>query len=242
LSCFDFGYLLLTPEIRAAAGGDIVVVEVGPGLTRYSVYKLLLSYHSKYFQKALNGHLKEVDESVVQLLDVEPCIFNVFVHWMYTQRLPEWRSQEWLDISGIGGTNPNTPSVSLLTVKCCALSDQLAAASFQEAVNNMYINDRFDRKKPCPYEDIIFAFSNLPESNPMLRLMVDTQCLFWNARMDAGLEKELQSLLPQSFLLQTMLRNDEMKKLPSKSGFKRCNYHIHASDEEREECETQESN
>lgn len=61
----------MTDQIRLAASNDVVIVEVGPELKRYTVHKDLLTYHSEYFRKALRGSWKEAQEGVVSLKDAD---------------------------------------------------------------------------------------------------------------------------------------------------------------------------
>lgn len=48
-----------------------VVLEIGPDRKTYYIHKALLSQHSNYFRKALQGPWKEAEEGVFTLDDVE---------------------------------------------------------------------------------------------------------------------------------------------------------------------------
>jgi hypothetical protein len=50
---------------------EIVVIEVGPELKRYQLFKTMLTQHSEYFRKALQGPWKEAEEKLIKLDDVD---------------------------------------------------------------------------------------------------------------------------------------------------------------------------
>lgn len=50
---------------------EIVKVEVGPDRIQYSVHPSLLTYHSEYFRRALNGSWKEAEDRIIKLDDVD---------------------------------------------------------------------------------------------------------------------------------------------------------------------------
>lgn len=50
----------------------IVTVNVGPTPVAFQVHTDLLTHHSEYFRKSLNGPWKEASERVVPLVDIEP--------------------------------------------------------------------------------------------------------------------------------------------------------------------------
>jgi hypothetical protein len=57
-----------------ATSSGIVVLKVGPNQKAYHVHKALLTHHSEYFLKALEGPWKEAEERTVTLEDVEPTV------------------------------------------------------------------------------------------------------------------------------------------------------------------------
>jgi hypothetical protein len=57
---------------RAAARGGIATILAGPDCVKYEVHRAVLTQHSGYFKKALEGPWKEAEEGVIRLDDVEP--------------------------------------------------------------------------------------------------------------------------------------------------------------------------
>jgi hypothetical protein len=72
-----------------AAVGDFVLVEVGSEKPQLRIYKSLLTHHSEYFQKALNGPWKEASERVVKLEYFECSVFDISVNRIYAKTLPK---------------------------------------------------------------------------------------------------------------------------------------------------------
>jgi hypothetical protein len=73
---------------------DNVIVEVGPDRVKYPVSRKFLRHYSEYF----NGIAQE---PVLDLHEIEIPVWNVFLEWLLTQRLPT-NDEEWKN----GSTSP----------------------------------------------------------------------------------------------------------------------------------------
>ncbi|KAK5127595.1 hypothetical protein LTR85_006935 [Meristemomyces frigidus] len=65
----------------------MVTVKIGPALTEYTIPRALICGHSAYFDGAFSERFKEGQEKVLALPDVAQGPFEVFVDWLYTQRV-----------------------------------------------------------------------------------------------------------------------------------------------------------
>ncbi|TIA22398.1 hypothetical protein D6C81_03415 [Aureobasidium pullulans] len=65
----------------------IVTVVVGFKKKSYSLHKDLLCFYSDYFRAAFNGSFKEATDGKIELMDVEPEVFDIFQVWLYLRRL-----------------------------------------------------------------------------------------------------------------------------------------------------------
>jgi len=63
----------------------MITIDVGPDHQKYRIYKELISYYSEYFRNALKKPWKEADDRIVELPDIEPQVFDVFVDWYECQ-------------------------------------------------------------------------------------------------------------------------------------------------------------
>ncbi|TIA72821.1 hypothetical protein D6C76_06817 [Aureobasidium pullulans] len=65
----------------------IVTVVVGSKKKSYSLHKDLLCFYSDYFRAAFNGSFKEATDGKIELMEVEPEVFDIFQVWLYLRRL-----------------------------------------------------------------------------------------------------------------------------------------------------------
>jgi hypothetical protein len=217
----------------AAAKGEVVVIFVGPTKKRYTIYKDIICHHSEYFRAAYSGRWKESDEGVT-LEDVEVEVFNLFVHWLYTQEMPD----DDESISTVAESE--VPDMTLL-LKCWVFGDWFLAPVFQRVSHNNYVDWFLDCEPEdmsgVKYADIIWAYNNMPV-NCIFAMMIDLQCVVWREHHDGENESRMRSRLPKSFLLAVMLRHDELKiQNVTKDKLRACTYHLHASDEEKQTCQ-----
>jgi len=65
----------------------VTVVVTGSKKKSYSLHKGLLCFYSDYFRAAFNGSFKEATDGKIELMDVEPEVFDIFQVWLYSRRL-----------------------------------------------------------------------------------------------------------------------------------------------------------
>ncbi|KAH0337835.1 hypothetical protein KCU81_g7920, partial [Aureobasidium melanogenum] len=65
----------------------MVTVRVGSGRQEFCIHKKILCSNSTYFDKALSGQFVEAQTRVVELEDIHPLLFKIFVAWLYSGRL-----------------------------------------------------------------------------------------------------------------------------------------------------------
>jgi hypothetical protein len=192
--------------------------------------------HSDYFRTALHENWKEGQERLVVLDDVEPATFDIFVNWLYTKKLPE-KEVQWIDADDEKDSYHYNCQINLFRLKVYVVADRLGAQEFLAMVNNDYMDSNIDRT-PW-YENVIYAFSNIPSGRRILRFLVATHCALSCPDGDDSMEgeEELRSKLPREFLLQVMMRYQVINTEENwNDALRACDYHEHASEEEREKC------
>jgi hypothetical protein len=219
--------------ISAITKGEIATIAIGPQKKLYHVHKALICHHSDYFRTVYNGRWKEAEDGVA-LEDVHVGVFNLFVHWLYTQRLPRDDS-ELVRVTEV--VCSSVVAASNMLLEACVFGDRFLAPAFQCIAHNIFIESNKD-SPGILYEHVILAYNEFPEDSPMLRFMVHMQCTRWHPDGDVGEEKELQSQLPQRFLLSVMLEYDKLRRAARWPGSLEgsCTYHLHMSEEEMKEC------
>jgi hypothetical protein len=195
-----------------AAAGEVVTLCIGPDRKLYYVHKQLLCHHSGYFRAAYNGSWKEAEDGVT--LDfVEPEVFNIFLHCLYAQRLPNSAGSMWKIIAAAGSEKVEPTEtgtrVALFIIRACVFGDRFLASGFKRDVHNLFVS--LKGRGPAIYKHINYAFDHLREDAALLSYLVDLQCISRDPTMDGSHEiaKESMNL---------------------------CSYHCHESDKEREAC------
>ncbi|KAF2635856.1 hypothetical protein P280DRAFT_522630 [Massarina eburnea CBS 473.64] len=225
--------LAKAPPPCLAALGEAVNIIVGAEKKRFLIHKDIICHHSEYFRVAFNGEWKEADDKDVVLEDVDAGMFGIFVSWLYTSKLPY--GSDWL--AAYRNCNKTSPvsNFGILILNACVLGERLLAQKFSQEAHNYYI----DLRSPSGYDEVIYAYKNLPEDSSILQMMVDTQCTYWD-RHDSKEDQSLHSQLPHKFLFDVMVRFSEVRDwIPARyKKYRRetCEYHIHVTDEEHQNC------
>ncbi|KAJ4324390.1 hypothetical protein N0V94_001287 [Neodidymelliopsis sp. IMI 364377] len=219
---------------------DEVVIEVGPDRVLYCVRETFLSHYSEYFRRALAGAWREASERIIVLgSDVKPCIFNLFVEWLYTQKLPTL-PPDWRRIAD--PLHPYSVSAKMLRLKLYVFADRFVVPLLREQLNRAIVND-YDSDCPAleEYETVNYAFHNLPPSDPLLDLIVDRYFMVWRLDLDEGEDEEAYETLPHEFLLRFYKRvgkwrKDDMQNRHQLFNMDFCSYHEHKTEQERLQC------
>lgn len=171
--------------------------------------------------------------------DVELCIFNLFVEWLYTQTLPAL-SPDWRRIAD--PLYPYSVSAKMLRLKLYVFADRFVVPLLREQLNRAIVNE-YDSDCPAleEYEAITYAFSNLPSTDPMLDLIVDRYFMVWRLDLDEGEEEEAYGTLPHEFLLRFYKRvgkwrRDDLQNSHQLFNMNFCSYHEHKTEQEKAEC------
>jgi len=169
--------------------------------------------------------------------DIEPPEFNVFVEWLYTQKLPA-DGKSWNTIAN----QSKSDLLGMLRLKLYVLADRLIVPSLHRLLNRAIVNvSRIYYVSPPPYENIIYAFQHLPPSDSILDYFIDIFYMGWDSDIHDRSGEDNFSDLPQDFLLRLLTKMGKERKRSKyrqQSLYKLdvCSYHAHASDEERASC------
>lgn len=134
-------------------------------------------------------------------------------------------------------------------LKSYAFADRMLSPDLRQALEHMLI-DYFVSLRAVPlYGAVIFALAHLPSTSRLLQAMIDAHCRDFQEREDTEENGELQlhDQLPNAFLVGVMKRfaqmhADTVEELTEHDfcyevkGLDRCDYHGHATKEERKDC------
>lgn len=177
---------------------------------------------------------------MIPLEDVDPAIFNLFIEWLYTQRLPASdEARLWGQVAATSGLT----SVLMLQLQLYVFANRFQVPLLRRTLNRMIIYWSPDSTSPS--RQVIYAFANLPSTDPILDFFVDIHFVQWELRHDKYWHQEdLFSKLPHEFLLRFMHRVGEWRRcrsysLVGKLNLDSCSYHEHESEEDKHRCRYQ---
>jgi hypothetical protein len=194
------------------------------------LHKSFLVYYSEYFRKAPRGAWKEAEERIVSLVDIELGTFNYYATWLYRQEVPRYK-RDWIAVVEAEAKEVDVDNLHLLMLKALVFGDRFMVPKFYREVNNRLIERLIEM--PSSYANIIYAFDNLTAKKPLLKVLVDAHCDFWEPGRDDDADIALKAKLPREFLLRVM---DAYAEGATAEDMNVCDYHEHKNDDEKAKC------
>ncbi|KAH5498417.1 hypothetical protein HBI52_183580 [Parastagonospora nodorum] len=198
----------LVQLIALRPSDDMVTIEIGPKPKTFQVSRALLAQHSLF--RNFQTHSTSGSEHKFVFKDLSPRAFNIFLGWLHTGSLPE-TMEDWLE---------HLPNISLLELDL------------------KYVENNFT----APWlAEVIFAFAHIPHDRRILNLLVDCHCNGSISRKELAFDEgpELQHQLPIEFFLRVMDRYAYLRQYDDGGEeplFIKCDYHEHATEDERAVC------
>jgi hypothetical protein len=192
----------------------------------YIVHKELLTHHSPYFRTILSGNSQDARSNIVRTDKSLYWAPELVIHWLYRERFPNKHDDP--DFHHVWTTSPwHVVEVCIF----CHLYD--IPVLKRKALDHLY--KMFEEKGIPMYSQFCYAFEYLPLGSPLCRFLVDLHCekaeeMHWAA---------LSSQTPFQDREQLVLRRfSQMSRLgqQARGALDLCDYHEHASDEERQAC------
>ena len=182
--------------------------------------------------------------------DVSVSAFDVFVDWLYTQKLPEQGEDSTPDEavgpwSRLYSDETRSETDALINLYIFADGHDIPKLR-REVMDVLFPHLNSDDTTLPHHETVINAFSKLPERLPVRQLLIDCYCrVFKNFDDDIAGAAELDSRtkLPTDFLVGIMLRYADVMELLRDKEIREtydldiCGYHEHVSEAERKRCE-----
>jgi hypothetical protein len=177
----------------------------------------------------------------------------VFVEWLYTRKIPAtsdgFNDDRCPQVSDDKLWNHWYTNTQLAMLKAYTLADRMISPDLCKALEHHIIGSFIEEGSPN-YGAVIYAFTHLPPTNPILRVMIDSRCHFIGDIDDEEHNGELQlrAQLPNAFLVGVMLRlakvnSEQFAKLKRcdhgdfVGKLDACDYHDHATEKERKKCQ-----
>ena len=206
---------------------------VGPKAKRFSVQLNLIIYFSPFFKAAFTGPFKEGQEKLVTLPDIEASIFELFVNWLYRQRFPTHADSPQLLALYHRDEDANFQFDRL--VRLYVFSDKYDVPKLKRQCLDMLFEYLIDEDQLPDLYHVVYAIKNLDDKDPLLGMIVDCFC-YWSGR-DCWVASRIE-MLPAPFLARIMglfvdFRHGGLVGVDEPD---LCDYHDHASHEERDVC------
>jgi hypothetical protein len=166
--------------ISTIAGEGFVTVQIGPDQKKYQLHKALLTHHSEYFHAALKSSWKEGAEGIVKLDDIDPLAFDIFIDWMYTEKIPD--AEEWAEEHEEDTEDPPDDNTHIITLrKAYVFGDRFLALKFKEAVHNYVVDNVLEYGAYASWFTAAqYAFDSLGKDHRFVEFLVDMICKYWN--------------------------------------------------------------
>ncbi|CAO2658419.1 Nn.00g061420.m01.CDS01 [Neocucurbitaria sp. VM-36] len=167
----------------SAKDQKFATVLIGRDEEKFIIHEELLTYHSDFFRAALTGTFKEAEEKSVRLKYEDTNTFEVFVHWLYHQRLPNED-----DVNGIyqiwAGQSDNGEEIRNNLIYLYLFCEKYNVRELRIMTMTSLYDLLHDPAKDCPLPsagNVRFVFENLRESSPLCDFLVDGQC-YWGKK------------------------------------------------------------
>ncbi|THX79949.1 hypothetical protein D6D05_04734 [Aureobasidium pullulans] len=199
----------------------IVTVVVGSKKKSHSLHKDLLCFYSDYFRAAFNGSFKEATDGKIELMDVEPEVFDIFQVWLYSRRVQA--SQK--------------PVLCYMTLaQLWVFGDKYQIPLLQNEVMDE-IFARRARLKVFHTPLVKLAYEQTPVGSPLRKAVIEIVGHTMGLQEDHGsaLELSRQSNWSVESLIDLVRAVDARDKaLPQWSSpiREKCYYHVHGKDEQ----------
>ncbi|KAH6713945.1 hypothetical protein BKA61DRAFT_656502 [Leptodontidium sp. MPI-SDFR-AT-0119] len=174
--------------LKTALFSEIVHIKVGKELKDFGVHKDLICYHSPYFKAAFNSGFEEAKTGIMKLPETNTKVFELFVHWLYTQVL--WSKDD----------DKEEKRTALETMMDLHLfADMIRAVSLMNQ-SITALRDLSDAGSVVPTQTFARVWKNTTENSPIRRLIIDW--MIWEVNSDV-FERNPNSF-PHDLLLAAM--------------------------------------
>ncbi|KAL5382271.1 hypothetical protein DPSP01_006667 [Paraphaeosphaeria sporulosa] len=235
---------------------NMVHLVIGSEAKPYRFFKNVLCAHSPVLASLIDQGEGGID-CVIDMKKWSVGSFRIYAHWAFSKRLPEDHREWWhvmLQDHKIG-------ELCLLErLQACVFGREMGMHAFANACYNSYVTAARISKLPPSYEAIAYAFENISKNDNLLSFLVDMYVFHTRVTRSqasggssgtsndkyTGTHSATRSQtfakamtpkdLPKDFLVRVMQKTQEMAQGTFAGVMYACAYHIHPSDEERNEC------
>lgn len=193
-----------------------------------------MAHCSGYFCAAFTGSFKEAEEKELHLKDVTWETFDAFVDWLYLRNLPVQKSSsnQPSDTGRDGAEHESFLNAHEIT-ELHIFADRYDIPDLRRyTIDMMFAYFKNVGKTPAA-KTIEMAFESLPDTSLLRKLLVHRYC---ESTWKVTPEDEL--LWTHEILHAVLVRyRDVIRDLDYSCDLDLCDYHDHANEEEKDECQ-----
>ncbi|KAF2441472.1 hypothetical protein P171DRAFT_487933 [Karstenula rhodostoma CBS 690.94] len=199
----------------------VVNVKVGPKNNEktFQMHKALAIHHSGFFRGAFSSdNFQEGATGEVTLRDVTHDTFAMFLVWLYKGALRP--AKRWPEVYHDGDEIQHD-----LLRDLCIFADRYIVQALHTHIVALAVEYYAIDEECVGYGHVKRAFENLPETDPYLKLLVDTHCLYWEPDRDDEEELVAFADLPVTFLHRVMAKYADLaSRKISRMGLEKSDY------------------
>ena len=128
----------------------------------------------------------------IRLLEVHPCLFRVFYHWLHTRHLDWSRAKDGAEVLALDSRRAN------ILLHCYLLGDTFGATKFKNDIMDQLVLAGLEERILPNMEAITLVYNKIAPSSKLRKLMVD----MWIDAVRRGAIAKLEAAtLPEEFSL-----------------------------------------
>ncbi|KAF7858873.1 hypothetical protein EAF04_008915 [Stromatinia cepivora] len=179
-------------KLIQSIGREVVHIMVGKDLQDFGVHKSLICHYSPYFKAAFTSGFEETNTGIMKLLDVDLGVFELFFHWLYTQRITKWRNvSQSSSEKGIidAGDESNQRSRIRTLLELYVFADMIQVPAIKNNCIKEYCEmTTLEKEYLIEHKNLSYIWEHTNEGDLVRKFMVDM--IVWDLR-EISYEKNL---------------------------------------------------
>lgn len=164
--------------------------------------------------------------------DTDMLAVNLFMHWLYTQRIPATYRDLGLIVQGTASSS-NVMDEYLVLVRAYVLGDRILVPTFRRKINNLFVGlANYVTKYPTDLLPIVtYAFANISGDRTILQYLTNKFCESWSPEWNTDNDHDALGKFPPTFTIRVIKRYAYLRH----GNYEGC-YVEHATVQEEESC------
>lgn len=233
----------LADNAHRASNASFATVHVGAEAKPFVIHESLLVHQSDFFRAALTGKFAEAEKKMVVLQEESCRVFELFVHWLYTERFPCESQNDDPELVKLYSGICSCPRPTWSLIELYVFGDKYMIPKLKkDTLNELFSHTHSSHDLPSAIATKL-AFKNLQREDPLCRLLIDLHCR-GNYSTIGGTERSVidTDVWPAKFVSGVLKRYADIVsdlrrgRLVLRWELILCDYHEHKTSDERNAC------